>query len=307
MAAELIGRVAFRFVGISVGLGMGGLLIYKNAAEVFPQQTCKWITGLKTEEEPKTYVEVPQRWKTQFNEVAKKLGYENTDKISLFVNQGAYPISSGSPLLPNGAVLGLPKWFLFETDEDIEKSGVTFQGRNIKWDSELGVMIKECLIPSDHMIAFAIGHELVRIQRLDYLAINSVLAPTWLYLTFRIVTATPRFMKLHTVLDLVLKVILCRMSYLFYKNANAKLYHNVCFNADELSAKCEPRMFQGGIDFFSKRIQLNLILRRLHGKDGKDFYTKEGNEIESYMYPLLTTRLEKLKSLQGNSTGMTPM
>lgn len=304
MAAELLGRVAYRFIGISVGLGVGGLLIYKNAVEVFPHQTCKRITGLKTEEEPRTLVEVPERCKTQFIEVAKKFGFENTDKISLFINRGAYAISGGSPSFPNGAVVGLPKWFLFEKDEGIEKAGISFKDRDIKWDSELGVMIKDCLIPTDDMIAFVIGHEFARIQRIDYLAVNSVMAPTWLYFTFRIANATPKYFKLSTVLDLVFKLLLCRMSYLAYKMTNAKLYHNICYNADEVSAKCDPRILQGGIDFFSKRIQLNLILRRLHGKDGKDFYTKEGNEIESYLYPLLTDRLEKLKALQGNSSGM---
>ena len=304
MAFELLGRVAYRFIGISVGLGMGGLFIYKNAPEVFPHQTCKPITGLKTEDEPQTYVEVPERCKTQFSEVAKMFGYENKDKISLFMNQGAYPISAGSPSFPNGAVVGLPKWFLFESEEDIEKSEITFQGRDIKWDSELGILIKGCLIPSDDMIAFAIGHELARIQRVDYLAINSVMAPTWLYFTFRIANLTPRILKLNTVLDIVLKLLLCRMSYVCYKIANAKLYHSVSNNADEMSAKCDPRLLQGGIDFFSKRVQLNLILRRLHGRDGKDFYTKEGNEVESYLYPLLTDRLEKLKALQGNDTSI---
>lgn len=303
MAAELIGRVAYRFIGISVGLGMGGLLIYKNAAEVFPHETCKRIIALKTDEEPQKYVEVPERCKTQFKEVAKKFGLVNTDNISLFLNRGAYPISSGSPSFPNGAVVGLPKWFLFERAEDIEKAGISFQGRDIKWDSELGLMIKECLLPSDDVIAFAIGHELSRIQRVDYLAINSVMAPTWLYLTFRVANATPRVLKLNTLFDVILKLLLCRMSYLCYKMANAHLYHKVCFEADEMSAKCEPRMLQGGIDFFAKRIQLNLILRRLHGKDGKEFYTKEGNEIESSLYPLLTDRLKKLKALQDSESG----
>lgn len=304
MAFELLGRVAHRFIGISVGLGMGGLLIYKSAAEVFPRQTCKAITGLRTDEEPKTHVKVPELCKSQFNVVAKTFGYENVEDIVLFINQGAYPISAGSPSLPNGAVVGLPKWFLFESEQDIEKSGISFKGRDIKWDSELGVMIKECLTPTDDMIAFAIGHELARIQRTDYLAINAVLAPTWLYFTFRIANATPRFFKLRTVLDIILKLLLCRMSYLCYKLVNGYLYHNVVYNADEAAAKCDPRMLIGGVDFLSKRIQLNLILRRLHGREGKDYYTKEGNEIESYLYPLLTDRLEKLKALQGQNTGM---
>lgn len=295
----LIGNFANRFVAISVGFGIGGLVIYKNAADLLPNLVCKPIVGLKKEDE---YVEVPERCKTQFNEVLKMFGYNNTDRISFFINQGVHPISAGFPSLPGGAVVSLPKWYIFENYEDVEKCGITFQGRDIKWDSELGIMIKECLLPNDDMIAFCIAHELAKMQRLDYRAINSFLAPTWLYMTFRIAYATPRILKLRAVLDVLLKLVLCRISYLCYKFLNGKLYHDVVYGADQMAAKFEPRMLQGGIDAFSKKLELNQIRRRLLGKQGKSYFTQEGNDIESYLYPLLTDRLERLKAL---NTGIT--
>ena len=298
MAFELIGRVAHRFIGISVGLGIGGLFIYKSVADLCPHQICKGFTGLRDEQS--CLQKVPDRCRVQFDEVAKKFGYENTDNITLFVNQGVYPFSAGSPLSPTGAVIGLPRWYLFETTDDVENSGIKFQGRDIKWDSELGVMIKECLLATDDTIAFSIGHELAHIQRIDYKLFNAVFAPAWLYITFRVANATPRFLKLHTAIDIVLKLCICRMSYLIYKRVNLKAYHGVVFKADEDAAKCDPRMAQGGVDFFSKRQQLNLILRRLHGQEGKRYYTKDGNEVESYIYPTLTDRLKRVKTFADN-------
>ena len=298
---ELLGKVTNQFIAISVGLGIGGLFIYKNAAHVFPNQACKPIVALR-EEEDGSYVKIPERCKTQFNEVLKKFGYEDTGKITLFINQGVHPISAGSPSFPNGAVVSLPKWYIFENYEDIEKRGITFQGRDIKWDSELGIMIKETLLPTDDMIAFCIAHEIARMQRLEYMAINAVMAPTWLYTTFRIAYATPRLVKLHTVLDVILKLCICRMSYLCYKHVNGELHHDVVYSADGTAAKCEPRMLQGGIDMFSKKLELNRIRRRLLGKKGKNCFTEEGNDIESYMYPLMTDRLERLKAIK---TGIT--
>lgn len=298
---EALTKVANQLIAISVGLGIGGLFVYKNAANVFPNQVCKPIVALR-EGDDRSYVKIPERCKTQFNEVLTKFGYKNNDKITLFINQGVHPISAGSPSFPNGAVVSLPKWYIFENHEDVEKCGITFQGRDIKWDSELGIMIKETLLPTDDMIAFCIGNELAKIQRLDYMAINAFMAPTWLYTTFRIAYATPRLVKLHAILDFILKLCILRMSYLCYKQVNGKFYHDVVYKADLTAAKCEPRMLQGGIDMFSKKLELNRIRRRLLGKKGKHCFTEEGNDIESYLYPLMTERLERLKAI---NTGIT--
>lgn len=298
---KILTKVANQFIAISVGLGIGGLFIYKNAANVFPNQVCKPIVALR-EEDDGSYVKIPERCKTQFNEVLTKFGYKSTDKITFFINQGVHPISAGSPSFPNGAVVSLPKWYIFENYEDVEKCGITFQGRDIKWDSELGMMIKETLLPTDDMIAFCIAHELAKMQRLDYMAINAFMAPTWLYTTFRIAYATPRLVKLHAVLDIILKLCIFRMSYLFYKHVNGTLYHDVVYSADMTAAKCAPRMLQGGIDMFSKKLELNRIRRRLLGRRGMLSFTEEGNDIESYLYPLMTERLERLKAL---NTGIT--
>lgn len=300
---EALTKVANQLIAISVGLGIGGLFVYKNAANVFPNQVCKPIVALR-EGDDRSYVKIPERCKTQFNEVLTKFGYKNNDKITLFINQGVHPISAGSPSFPNGAVVSLPKWYIFENHEDVEKCGITFQGRDIKWDSELGIMIKETLLPTDDMIAFCIGNELAKIQRLDYMAINAFMAPTWLYTTFRIAYATPRLVKLHAILDFILKLCILRMSYLCYKQVNGNLYHDVVYKADLTAAKCEPRMLQGGIDMFSKKLELNRIRRRLLGKKGKYCFTEEGNDIESYLYPLMTERLERLKAINTGSTSV---
>ena len=299
--SEAVTKVANQLIAISVGLGIGGLFIYKNAANVFPNQVCKPIVALR-EEDDSNYVKIPERCKTQFNEVLAKFGYKSSDKITLFINQGVHPISAGSPSFPNGAVVSLPKWYIFESHEDVEKCGITFQGRDIKWDSELGVMIKETLLPTDDMIAFCIAQELAKMQRLDYMAINSFMAPTWLYATFRIAYATPRLVKLHAAVDLILKLCILRMSYLCYKEVNGTLYQDVVYKADMAAAKCMPRMRDGGIDMLSKKLELNRIRRRLLGKKGKHCFTEEGNDIESYLYPLMTERLERLKAIKAGIT-----
>ena len=292
---KLLRTYTDRFIRISVGLGMGGLFMYKSAADVFPHKICKDVKGLK--EEGDVDAEIPVRCRVLFNEVAKKFGFKPTDKISLFVNKEFHAISAGSTFFPSGAVLGLPRWYLYETVEDVKNSGIKFKGADIDWNSELGVTVKECFLPTEDMIAFTIGHELAHIQRVEYKLLEAFATPLWLYLTFKLANVTRKLFKLNPLLDISIKLCFCGVSYLLYNIADQKLCHASEFNADELSAKCDPRMARGGIAFFSNRQKLNLILRKLHGTEGEGYFTDEGDEIKSFHHPKLTKRLERVVAI----------
>ena len=73
------------------------------------------------------------------------------------------------------------------------------------------------------------------------------------------------------------------------------------FNADKISAECTPQIAKGGVDFFTRRLKLNLVQRLLLGEEGEDFFTEEGNEVKSYTHPRLTDRLDKVKVILSRS------
>jgi hypothetical protein len=63
-------------------------------------------------------------------------------------------------MLPNGATIGLPRTFLFESPQDVMDSGVRLQGNAIDWNSQSGEAIKDILVPSGDHMNFVIGkHE----------------------------------------------------------------------------------------------------------------------------------------------------
>jgi hypothetical protein len=63
-------------------------------------------------------------------------------------------------MLPNGATIGLPRTFLFESPRDVMDSGVRLQGNAIDWNSQSGEAIKDILVPSGDHMNFVIGkHE----------------------------------------------------------------------------------------------------------------------------------------------------
>lgn len=290
--AEKIVRGIIRF-------GIGGLLVINASGEIFPRQACIKVNALK--DANGAFVEVPERCHKQFNEVALKFGLTNSEKVTLFMNEGFHAVSAGSTWFPGGGVIGLPRWYLYQTKGDVENSGLKFNGRDIQWDSELGVTMKECYLPTDDMIAFTVGHELAHIQRLDFKLFDTCASPFWLYLTYKLANSTPRVFKLQALLDLLLKLSICGVSYCAYKFVNQKIHHFNEFSADKMSAQCDRRMAKGGVDFFARRLKLNLIQRNLLGDAGRQFYTDEGNEVKSYTHPQLTDRLVKVKASLGRT------
>ena len=291
MAFELAGKIGVRFIKLSVAFGVGGAFVYKSAPHVFPSQLCKGFLLFPSEP-------LPENCQLKFEEVSQKLEIKNPEKIDLFLNGGFYGISAGTTWLPGGAVVGVPRWYIFKTGEDVENSKLNFMNRAIKWDSELGKQMKESLIPTEDNIAFTIGHELAHIKRTDFKVYSAVMAPSWLYITYKVAEKTPRFAPRLTMLfDIVLKLCICRLSYLGFKLANKALHQASEWNADEVAARADIRLAQGGIDLISKRMALNRCLRALHGKPGKDYYTEQGDEVETYEHPHLSERLRNLEAI----------
>lgn len=280
-----------------VRLGIGGLFLVRASGELFPQ-ICKDFNGLK--DESGTLVEVPDRCREQFTEVAVKFGLKNADKVSLFVNRHFYAVSAGSNILPGGAVIGLPRWYLYQTKKDVENSGLRF-GRDVSWDSEVGVTVTESFIPTQEMIAFTIGHELAHIdQHLNFKLFFTCVPPLWLYLTYRVAKCTGRIFKVHVVLDALLKLCIFGLNYQAYRIVERKLTHLAEFNADEISAKCDPHMAKGGVDWCTTTLKRNVIQRALLGERGKQIYSEEGNDLQRTAisrHPQLTERLHKVKTI----------
>lgn len=288
--------MADKAVRVLVRLGIGGMLAVNLSGELFPHQICKQMYGLK--DEKGMLIEAPELCLKQFREVALKSELKNPERVSLFVGKAFHAISAGSTLLPSGAVIGLPRWYLNRAKSDVENSGIKFDGKPITWDSELGQTLTESYLPTENMIAFTIGHEISHIQRLDFKMLEIFASPLWLYLTFKMCSLIPKIWKLHGALDMLLKLSICGLNYLCYKFMKQKVDHWSEFIADEMSAMCEPKVAEGGVEYFTRRIKLNLIQYKLLGEEGRKFYTEEGDEIKSHTHPKLTERLEKLRKIQ---------
>lgn len=222
---------------------------------------------------------------------------ENAERVTLFVNKGFSGFNAGTTWFPNGAVLGIPGFYLFNNEEDVMKSPINFKGRTVKWDSEMGTQMKIALTPSQDDIAFTIGHEIAHLQHSEYKLLYTILPPSWLYATYKAISVIPRVGKIPLLLDILLKLCVLRLSYLGYKYASSQIHFKEEFLADELSAKVDLQAARGGANAMEKRLQLNKILRALHGSNGLLYYDEDGNELKVSNHPKLTERLSKLQQI----------
>ncbi|XP_031555519.1 transmembrane protein 177-like [Actinia tenebrosa] len=290
MAFDLAGRIAVRFVRVSVGIGAGGLFLYHTVPHALPVNICLSAFGSEGEN-------VSESCREQFKERAQKMNLKNPDRVTLFVNKGFSGFSAGSTSLPTGAVVGIPGWYQFKTPEDVMNSPINFKGRTIKWESEMGSQIKDSLISTPENISFTIGHEIAHLQSPEYKVINAVLSPSWLLATYKLASVTPRLAALPVLVDVILKVCILRLSYLGYKRVTKEIQHKEEFLADEMSARTDLEAALGGVNYLSKRLQLNQVLRALHGDQGLSYYDEDGNEIKMQQHPKLTERIKKIQQI----------
>lgn len=289
-----------KLVKITVGLVTGGIFAVKSAPHLFPNEFCRKVTEWKPPngEQPATAVPVPERCQIQLTKVLKKLGKEADAKhIKLFICNGYSPISAGAVWLPDGAIIGLPKYFLFEKEDDVVASGLSFKNRAVNWKSKLGGKLANSLLATDDNVAFLIGHELSHIQG-SHMLYDVPLAPVWFYSTYKATFGNAKLLsKRSSLTSFSIKVSLCCMSYLLYIMTSRLIKLRQEYAADRKSAELDLNMALGGVDFTLKRLQLNSVLRVLYGSEGKKMFSEKGEILKNYSHPKLTDRLRTLEEI----------
>jgi len=289
-----------KLLKIAAGVTTGAIFAVKSAPHLFPNEFCTNIAEWKPPrgENNPSAVEVPERCQKQLSKVLKKLGKEeDAKKIKLFICNGYSPISAGVTWLPSGAVIGLPKYFLFEKEEDIFASGLSFRNRAVNWKSKLGSKLANSLLATDDNVAFLIGHELSHVQG-SHMMYDVPLAPAWFYLTYKGTFGSKTFLSKRSLFtSFAVKLSLCCTSYLIYIMTLRWIKLTQEYAADRRSAELDLNMALGGIDFTLKRLQLNSVLRVLYGSEGKKMFSEKGEILKNYTHPKLTDRLRILEEI----------
>ncbi|NXS90960.1 TM177 protein, partial [Jacana jacana] len=257
---------------------------------VFPEQTFKLLHECWSEGQP---AELSQKLCGVFQDVLQDTGVKSTASYRAFAASGFQPVSAGIPWLPAGSLVGIPPNFdsTVEDEKGIVNHVVVINGKEVDWESNEGVALKEALTFSLAAQKFAIAREIVYLQNNSPLA-RAVVAPSCLAGTFLCGTAiklllglSPGYMVLRRLSNFITAAggLMC-----YYVSYDALTYHLDC-KADRKAATVSKDYARGGVEFYDKILSRNRILRGLMGKRGIKMYCPSGNLFPRYWFRIKYT------------------
>uniref|UniRef100_A0A8C5X502 Transmembrane protein 177 n=1 Tax=Malurus cyaneus samueli TaxID=2593467 RepID=A0A8C5X502_9PASS len=275
-----------------------GLLGTDLSYHVFPEQTFRLLHECWSEGQP---AHLSEKLCGVFQDVLQDTGVKSPDSYRAFAASGFHPVSAGIPWLPAGSLVGIPPNFdsTAENKKGIVNHIVVINGKEVDWESNEGVALKEALTFSLEAQKFAIAREVVYLQNSSPLA-SAVVAPTCLAGTFlcgRALNLLLGFSRGPVILRGLCNLVSAMGGLFCYcVSSDAVTYHLDC-RADRKAAMLSKDYARGGLEFYDKILSRNRIFRGLMGKQGIKVYAPSGNLYPRHWFRVKYTPLTYRRTL----------
>ncbi|XP_030341859.1 transmembrane protein 177 isoform X2 [Strigops habroptila] len=227
------------------------------------------------------------------SDVLQDTGVKPADSYQAFAASGFHPVSAGIPWFPAGSFVGIPPNFdsTAEDKKGIVNHVVVISGKEVDWESNEGVALKEALTFSLEAQKFALAREVMYLQNGSPLA-SAAVAPTCLAGTFfcgrgikLLLGLSSGPVLLRGICNLVTAAVglMC-----YYVSYDAMTYHLDC-KADRKAATVSKEYARGGVEFYDKILSRNRIFRGLMGKQGMKIYAPSGNLFPRHWFRIKYT------------------
>ncbi|XP_069790968.1 transmembrane protein 177 [Narcine bancroftii] len=261
-----------------LAVSCGGLFAANAFCHVFPQQTYAKLYQAWAKGEP---AELSEKLQVTFQEVLKDAGVESTPNYTAFAAFSFHPVSAGVPWLPNGALIGIPVNFnsSSENGQGITNRIVMINGKDIKWDSEVGKFLRESLTFSSDAQKFAIAREVMYLQS-NGPVFQSIVGSACLAGTYVIGLAAKQALGLYSgpfLLRNLFNLAVAGMGLVGYFLFSDAVNHWLDYRSDHRTATLSKNYAKGGIEFYDKILTRNQTFRFLLGKKGMEMYATNGN------------------------------
>ncbi|NXK75823.1 TM177 protein, partial [Amazona guildingii] len=267
-----------------------GLFGANLSYHVFPDQTFKLLHECWSEGQP---AELSQRLCGVFQDVLQDTGVKSADSYRAFAASGFHPVSAGIPWFPAGSLVGIPPNFdsTAEDKKGIVNHVVVISGKEVDWESNEGVALKEALTFSLEAQKFALAREVMYLQNGSPLA-SAAVAPTCLAGTFFCGRGIKLLLGLSSgpvILRGICNLLTAAAGLMcYYISYDAVTYHLDC-KADRKAATVSKDYARGGVEFYDKILSRNRIFRGLMGKQGMKIYAPSGNLFPRHWFRIKYT------------------
>lgn len=290
---SLIETIAYRTVRTVAILGGAGVLCYNTVPHIFPN---KFIQSWN--DAPNKTPNNHMQYRKLLKEVCSDMKIDSKS-VQFFYNNQYKSTGGGNVNLPFGSVVGLPRNL---SHDDIKSIKMVCNDKStISWDSKLGKALEESLTLSDEQIKFILAHELMAIRDLNFVmkAAHGVSIVTASYFVgnytarlYRRINASKQTVPVSRLVYIQLLSFAGGM--VLYLLTRKPLCHWLVYKNDEAAAILGPDYRQGGIDFMTKKMKFNRLLRKIQGAGYETLYSEKGDKYKRNE-PFLSDRKRRLK------------
>ncbi|XP_063080021.1 transmembrane protein 177 [Engraulis encrasicolus] len=283
-------------------VGCGGVFAANIFYHAFPNGTYRKLYQAWSKGEPAS---LSEKLEEVFQAVLKDCTVGSSDNYTAFASFGFAPIGAGVPWLPAGAHVGIPANFNSSADDlgGITNRTILINGKEVEWDSEIGIVLKDALVFSPEAKKFAIAREVVRLEGAGPV-LHAAVAPACLAGIFVNSVVLKQVFGLYTGSILArgaVNAVMLGLGAAFYFLAADEISQWVDYRSDRRAASLSPEYAKGGLEFYDKIITRNKTLRSLMGRKGEEMYAPSGNLFPANAFSLkhapYTARREGIATL----------
>ncbi|XP_022079813.1 transmembrane protein 177-like [Acanthaster planci] len=213
---------------------------------------------------------------SEFHKVCQDIGV-NPGSYSVFVTSRWEIRSRGLAWLPNGVQFGIPA--ILKDNPDLSAKRFSDPIKTTA-DSEEGRAFRNSLNLSESARKFSLAREVIKIKR-NATASSVVLAPVVTLANFAGVFAAQVLFPLPLYANVALVGTCFVMIYQFLMGVVNEREDLI---TDDKVAELGEEYVRGGVEFYEKKIQKNIALRKIMGRRGEQMYTYYGNEVPGWIY-----------------------
>ncbi|XP_077071389.1 transmembrane protein 177 [Siphateles boraxobius] len=268
-------------------VGCGGVFSANIFYHVFPDHTYRKVYQAWHKGKPAS---LSEKLENVFQEVLKDSAVSSPKTFSAFASFGFHPVGAGVPWLPSGAQIGLPANFNSTTEDPagITNRTILINGKELEWDSNLGIALKNSLVFSPEAQKFAIAREVARLGA-GGPVLHAAVAPACLAGACIYGVALKQIFGLQAgsiIFRFGVNVVALGLGVVSYIMTSDALSQWLDYSSDHRAACLSSDYAKGGLEFYEKILTRNKTLRSLMGPKGEEMYAPSGNLFPGHLLQL---------------------
>ncbi|KAG8229516.1 hypothetical protein J437_LFUL004922 [Ladona fulva] len=225
---------------------------------------------------------VPSKVTDRFEQVLVDMQIKGDHKelFKLFTINGFDLFCAGTVQARTGSIIGIPKSYSYDTNEDVEKDVIQVNLKRVPWETPAGATLQESIIMSPQAQKYGFACQIFMSRSwLVYLGyFYPIVAVAFAYSVSYHCNRRLQLFSRKVGVRGTFYAVISLFSFGLWALATDLTTTTCESKADKNACDLGPDYIKGGVEFYSKILNRNIALRELLGNQGKKIFTALGNE-----------------------------